>query len=195
MFRLIIIVLNKMTSSTGDNSRQQWYTTITKSNLSQPNQISTSPHMSQSIASSTQSLTNSVQGISLGTAHMTTQAALDNAIASIINSPTATSGLQVISSGISVPTQQISQAQSNMLKSVTLVKRNIGDTSSGEWYRLYCTITVIILKFYARKCEESISTIPKIKYPANRYLIDAALRLGIDFRNRKKKPECLFWCR
>ncbi|XP_026332039.1 protein capicua homolog isoform X3 [Hyposmocoma kahamanoa] len=115
----------------GDNPRQQWYTTITKSSLSQPNQIPTSPHMSQSIASSTQSLTNSVQGISLGTSNMTTQAALDNAIASIINSPTATSGLQVISSGISVPTQQINQAQSNMLKSVTLVKRNIADTTSG----------------------------------------------------------------
>lgn len=99
--------------------------------------------MSQSIASSTQSLTNSVQGISLGTSNMTTQAALDNAIASIINSPTAASGLQVISSGISVPTQQISQAQSNMLKSVTLVKRNIGDTSSGEWCLPYYDINFI----------------------------------------------------
>lgn len=140
---MFIIVLFKITISTGDNPRQQWYTTITKSNLSQANQIPTSPHMSQSIASSTQSLTNSVQGISLGTPNLTTQAALDNAIASIINSPTTAGGLQVISSGISMPPQQISQAQSNLVKSVTLVKRNIADTSSGEWYLLYCNINTI----------------------------------------------------
>lgn len=86
--------------------------------------------MPQSIASSTQSLTNSVQGISLGTPNLTTQAALDNAIASIINSPTA-GGLQVIaSSGIPMP--PLTQAQSNLVKSVTLVKRNIGDGNSGE---------------------------------------------------------------
>ncbi|KPJ05594.1 hypothetical protein RR46_00105 [Papilio xuthus] len=54
-----------------------------------------------------------------------------------MNSPTSTSGVQVISSGISIPNQSMSQtptstALSNaLLKSVTLVKRNIGDNATA----------------------------------------------------------------
>ncbi|KPJ10823.1 hypothetical protein RR48_00630 [Papilio machaon] len=101
------------------------------------NQVPSSPQVQQTMTS-TQNLTNSVQGISLNTPNISTQVALDNAIASIMNSPTSTSGVQVISSGISIPSQSISQtptstALSNaLLKSVTLVKRNIGDTATGN---------------------------------------------------------------
>ncbi|KPJ18570.1 Putative transcription factor capicua [Papilio machaon] len=119
---------------TGDNHRQ-WtaFTTINKTSMA--NQVPSSPQVQT--MTSTQNLTNSVQGISLNTPNISTQVALDNAIASIMNSPTSTSGVQVISSGISIPSQSISQtptstALSNeLLKSVTLVKRNIGDTATA----------------------------------------------------------------
>ncbi|XP_013166101.1 PREDICTED: uncharacterized protein LOC106116708 isoform X2 [Papilio xuthus] len=119
---------------TGDNHRQ-WtaFTTINKTSLA--NQVPSSPQVQT--MTSTQNLTNSVQGISLNTPNLSTQVALDNAIASIMNSPTSTSGVQVISSGISIPNQSMSQtptstALSNaLLKSVTLVKRNIGDNATA----------------------------------------------------------------
>lgn len=99
------------------------------------NHVPSSPYPAQSIAASTQSITNSVQGISLSTPNLTTQAALDNAIASLM-SPTVTSGVQVISSG--GPTQSMCQTQNNLsnalLKSVTLVKRSVGDNATGEFH-------------------------------------------------------------
>ncbi|KAL4716231.1 hypothetical protein ACJJTC_004725, partial [Scirpophaga incertulas] len=90
----------------------------------------------KSLSTSTQSLTTSVQGISLSTPNISTQAALDNAIASIINSPNA-NGVQVISTGMTVPTLSINQTQSSnaltnaLVKSVTLVKRNLTDNATG----------------------------------------------------------------
>lgn len=121
---------------TADNHRQ--WTAFTSINKSHPNQVPSSPHPSS--MASTQSITNSVQGISLSAPSLSTQAALDSAIASIINSP-PTSSVQVISSGVSMPhsiSMSMSQAgmghnsMSNALvKSVTIVKR-AGDTSSGK---------------------------------------------------------------
>lgn len=116
-----------------DNGDRQWtYVNKTMSNIQVPNS-------SHQPASTTQSLTHSVQGISLSTPNLptpnlSTQAALDNAIASIMNSPTPTCGVQVISSGISVPQPAVatptSAALSNaVLKGFTFVKRNIGDNS------------------------------------------------------------------
>lgn len=109
-----------------------------------PNQVPSSPHVpqppqSQPTANSTQSLATSVQGITLNTPNLSTQAALDNAIASIMNSPTATSGVQVISSGISMPNQSTQQtsttsALSNaLLRSVTFVKKTIADNPLCEF--------------------------------------------------------------
>ncbi|XP_028156406.1 putative transcription factor capicua [Ostrinia furnacalis] len=106
-------------ADTGDNHRQ-WFTHL---KTSVPSQVPSSPHPSQSISTSTQSLTNSVQGISLSAPNLTTQAALDNAIASIMNSPTSTSGVQCFGP------QVISQTSTSLLKSVTLVKRNINDNT------------------------------------------------------------------
>ncbi|VVC90119.1 unnamed protein product [Leptidea sinapis] len=81
------------------------------------------------------SLSQSNPGLSTQTSMA--QTALDNAIASIINSPTATSGVQVISTGVSHSinsTSSISTPNSisnALLKSVTLVKRNNGDHATG----------------------------------------------------------------
>lgn len=122
----------------GDNHRQ--WTAFTTINKSLSNQVPSSPQ----VQTCTQNLTNSVQGISLNTPNMSTQVALDNAIASIMNSPTSTSGVQVISSGISIPSQSISQTPTStalnnaLLKSVTLVKRNLGDTATGEYFVCLC---------------------------------------------------------
>ncbi|CAG9112813.1 unnamed protein product [Plutella xylostella] len=133
-------------ADTGENHRQ--WTAFTSINKSGHNQVPHSPHSSiaQSL-STTQSLTNSVQGISLSTPNLSTQAALDNAIASIMNSPTIPQ-TQVISSGsqtqlshsqlsysqsqgLSQPQTPTSTALSNaLIRSVTLVKRTV-ENSNG----------------------------------------------------------------
>lgn len=123
----------KSTHADTGESHRQW-TAFTQINKPLLNQVPSSPHPT-SVASSTQSLTHSVQGISLSTPNLSTQAALDNAIASIMNSPTSTCGVQVISSGMSntIPTPTSTPLTSTLsnpvLKSFTLVKRSIGDNS------------------------------------------------------------------
>ncbi|KOB70364.1 putative capicua protein [Operophtera brumata] len=116
---------SKVFQPTGGDSHRQW-TAFTS--LNKPlNQVPSSPHPSS--MASTQSITNSVQGISLSAPSLSTQAALDSAIASIINSPT-TSGVQVISSGVSMSMpHSMSMSQAGMCQtsmSNALVKRMSG---------------------------------------------------------------------
>ncbi|XP_050672419.1 putative transcription factor capicua [Leptidea sinapis] len=112
-----------MHSDSGDSHRN-WTAFTAVKNMSQP----ATPH-------AVTSLSQSNPGLSTQTSMA--QTALDNAIASIINSPTATSGVQVISTGVSHSinsTSSISTPNSisnALLKSVTLVKRNNGDHATG----------------------------------------------------------------
>ncbi|GBO99404.1 Putative transcription factor capicua [Eumeta japonica] len=130
----------------GDN-HWQW-TAFASVNKSMPNQVPNSPQvLSQSIAATTQSITNSVQGINLGTPNLTNQT-LDSTIASMVNTSSTSSTVQVISSShhVTAPksspptmasTNQNTQtsntaALSNaLLKSVTLVKRNGNENATG----------------------------------------------------------------
>lgn len=101
---------------------------------------------------SAQSLASSVQGISLATPNLINHTAnmtqatsvVNNVIASIINSPSTTSNVQVISSGgHNMPTQsqniQCSAANSlsnALFKSVTLVKRKENTAGMILYHRM-----------------------------------------------------------
>ncbi|XP_026735317.1 putative transcription factor capicua isoform X3 [Trichoplusia ni] len=128
----------KSTHADTNENHRQW-TAFTQ--LSKPQAVASSPQAAGAAGAagaggaSAHSLSHSVQGISLGTPNLSAQAALDNAIASIMNSPTSTCGVQVISSGmsntISTPTSTplTTPLANPVLKSFTIVKRSIGDNS------------------------------------------------------------------